>query len=187
MATSNGSGGGRSADLLSWFDMTWRPCPLGALLDRHERAIFRADVIGRWADDLAVAALFDDVSGPACGARNHEQRREHLGGYAHHVVADRAEPVKIREQLLRIRHDRLEPFGDAVHQVIARLGRELPGDALDNLIARISNGVHRMTEADDDFLARDPRPHVSLGLIGCRIALLNLEGGLVGAPVLGAA
>jgi hypothetical protein len=35
------------------------------LLDRHVRAIFRPDVIGARADDLAVLALFDHVRAPA--------------------------------------------------------------------------------------------------------------------------
>ncbi len=59
-----------------------------AILDRHELLVFRAGVVGRRADDLAVDALLDHVGGPATGAGDHEQRREHRSGHAHHVVAD---------------------------------------------------------------------------------------------------
>src|SRR3989304_472376 len=68
-----------------------------ALVDGDEVAVFRTDVIGARADDLAVDALLDDVRAPARGARAHEQRGEHRGGHAHHVVADRTEPVQVRE------------------------------------------------------------------------------------------
>ncbi|KAG0931502.1 hypothetical protein G6F31_016765 [Rhizopus arrhizus] len=44
-----------------------------ALVDGDEVAVFRADVVGARADDLAVDALLDDVRAPAGGAGDHEQ------------------------------------------------------------------------------------------------------------------
>ena len=66
-----------------------------APLDRDERSVFRPDVIGAGADDLAVLALFDDVRGPAGDARHHEDRREHRGGDAHEVISDCRKSVQI--------------------------------------------------------------------------------------------
>src|SRR5437762_14371287 len=58
-----------------------------ALADGHELQVLRTGVVGTRADDLVVDALLDDVRGPARGARDHEQRREHRRRHAHHVVA----------------------------------------------------------------------------------------------------
>jgi hypothetical protein len=44
-----------------------------------------------------------------------------------------------------------------------------------------------MTEADDDFLAREPGADVGLGGVGIGVALLDVEGDLVGSAVLRAA
>src|SRR5208337_4066351 len=65
-----------------------------ALRERHERQILRAGVVTGGPDDLAIGALLDHVRGPSCGARDDEQRGEHGGGHAHHVIADRGVPVE---------------------------------------------------------------------------------------------
>src|SRR5690606_6415543 len=49
------------------------------------------------------------------------------------------------------------------------------------------DGVHRVAEADDHFLAPYPLADVGFSLIRIVVALLDLEGHLVGAAVLGAA
>src|ERR1700688_3643638 len=97
-----GSGGGRSADLVSWAirdegsllihvehnirGTEKNGAVLRTLRQRHERKILRADVMGARTNDLAVLALLDDMRGPSRGAADHEQRREHRGGGAHQVI-----------------------------------------------------------------------------------------------------
>src|SRR5215469_15169499 len=99
IAVSAASGAGRAADFTSWADMV---LALLALVDRHELEILGTYVVGRRPDDLAVGALLDHVRRPAGGARDYEQRREHLGRDAHGVVGDGREPVEVREHLLRL-------------------------------------------------------------------------------------
>src|SRR5690625_5282126 len=158
-----------------------------ALVDGHELAVFGPGVVRRGADDLAVDALLDDVRAPPRGACDHEQRGEHGGGHAHHVVAHGAEPVQVREHLLDVPHHRFQALGDVVHLHAALLFRQLARDRLDHLVARIADSVDRMAETDDDFLARHPLADVRLGLVRGLVALLDLEGDLVGAAVLGPA
>ena len=124
---------------------------------------------------------------PAGGARDDEQRREHGGGHTHHVVAHGAEPVEVREHLLDFPHHRLEALGDAEHLHVALLLGELARDFLDHLVAGIGDGVDRVPEADDDFLVLDPLADVGLGFVRTVVALLDVEGNLVGAAVLGSA
>src|SRR5512133_3399224 len=59
---------------------------LGAPLEGDVRPILGADVVRARADDLAVLALLDHVRGPAGGARDDEEGREHRGRDAEHVV-----------------------------------------------------------------------------------------------------
>ena len=80
------------------------PCLfLLALGERHERLVFRSDVISRGTDNFVVDTLFDDMSRPACGTCNHEQWREHGGRNTHHVIRHGREPIEIREHLLDAR------------------------------------------------------------------------------------
>ena len=141
-------------------------------------------VVRARADDLAVDALLDHVRAPARGAGDHEQRREHRGRHAHHVVRHGAEPVEVGEHLLDVPHHRLEALGDVEHLHVAGLLRQSPRDFLDHLVARIADRVDRVAEADDDFLALDARLDVGLGLVRRLVALLHLEGDFVGAAVL---
>ncbi len=41
------------------------PAPFSALFDRHEAALFDADVFGTRANDAVIGALLENVSGPA--------------------------------------------------------------------------------------------------------------------------
>ena len=100
------------------------------------------------------------------------------------MIGDGAEPVEVREHLLHIRHHRLDARGDVEHLHRPGFLRQLVGDALDHLVTRVRHGIDRMAEADDDLLRRDTGPDVGLRLVGIGIALLNLEGGLVGAAML---
>src|SRR5581483_7715959 len=52
-----------------------RLCPV---LDRHKLQRLGTDIIGRWPDDLAVAALLQHVRAPARGPRHHKQRRKQV-------------------------------------------------------------------------------------------------------------
>src|SRR5512133_3915534 len=102
MATSSGSGSGRTLMSAAWELMCGplvaRACGRsGALGERDERAIVRAHVVRAGPDDLPVLPLLDDVGGPAGGPGEHEERREHRGGDAHRVVRGRAVPVEVRE------------------------------------------------------------------------------------------
>src|SRR5437762_9131415 len=60
-----------------------------ALLEGHPSPVFGAGVNGARADDFTVDSLLDDVRRPARCARYHENRGEHRGGHAHHVIGDR--------------------------------------------------------------------------------------------------
>src|SRR5439155_13198204 len=71
-----------------------------ALLERHPSPVFGAGVNGARTDDFTVDPLLDDVRRPARSARNDENRGEHRGGDAHHVIGDRTIPVQIGEHLL---------------------------------------------------------------------------------------
>ncbi len=65
--------------------------------------------------------------------------------------------------------------------------RQLARHLLDHLVARIADGVDRVTEADHHFLLLDTGADVGLGLVRVVVALLDLEGHFVGAAVLRAA
>src|SRR3984893_12853669 len=133
-----------------------------AFCNRYELPVFGADVVCRWADDLAVAALLDDMRRPSGRARDHEQRREHLRRHAHHVVAHRRIPIQVGEHALGIPHDLLDALGDLEHLHLARFLRQFARDRLDRAVARIGDGVHRMAEPDDDFLRLDPAANVAV-------------------------
>src|SRR5437660_7579158 len=83
-----------------------------ALLERHPSPVLGAGVNGARTDDFTVDPLLDDVRQPARSARDDEDRGEHRGGHAHHVVGDRTIPVQIGEHLLFPPHHLLDPFGD---------------------------------------------------------------------------
>ncbi len=74
----------------------------------------------------------------------------------------------------------------SIHGHVAGGARELVGDFLDDHVARVGDGVDRVAEADDDFLAGDALADVRLGFVGRAVALLDFERDLVGAAVLGA-
>nr|GEU28025.1 hypothetical protein [Tanacetum cinerariifolium] len=149
--------------------------------------VFGAHIVGARADDLVVDTLLDHVRGPAGRARNHEQRREHGGGHAHHVVRHGREPVQVGEHLLDIPHHGLQAFGNVEHLQRAAFLRQLARHVLDHHIARIGNRVHGVAEADHHFLVGYPVADVGFRFVGIFVALLDLERELVGAAVLGTA
>ena len=147
------------------------------------------DVVGRRADDLAVVALLDDVRRPAGGARDHEQRREHRGRHAHHVVGDRREPVEVREHLLA---SRASPSRCARRSSNSFMSpASLDSARATSLITWLRGSAMVYTGWPKPMmtsLLRDARADVGLGLRpAVVVALLDLEGHLVGAAVLRAA
>src|SRR5512136_429322 len=105
--------------------------------ERYPFPVLRAGVHGGRADDFTVDSLLDDMRRPAGGARDDENRGEHGGGHAHHVIGDRTIPVQVREHLLLAPHHLLETLGDVVEpHVLLRL-RQPPRDVLDHPVARV--------------------------------------------------
>ena len=113
-----------------------------------------------------------------------KQRREHCGRNAHHVVAHGAEPVEIREHLLRLPHHRFEPLGNVEHLQAAALFGEPPRDLLDDLVTRIGNRINRVPKADHHLSRLDAPANVRLGFLGAVIPLLNVQRDLVRASML---
>src|SRR4029077_3483525 len=155
-----------------------------ALPDGHELKVLGAGVVGGRPDDLAVEALPDDERRPAGSAGDDEQRREHLLRYAHHVIRDRREPVEVGEHALGLAHYALDALGDGEHALVARLARQRARDLLDDLVARIGEGIDRVPEADDDLTPGEARADVGVGGRGRVVAWLGLNRHLVGAAVL---
>src|SRR5690349_9249169 len=84
------SAAARNASLRSFMTIS-----LAARRERHPLPVLGAGVDGGRTDDFTVDSLLDDMRGPAGGARNHENRGEHRGGHAHHVVRHRTIPVQV--------------------------------------------------------------------------------------------
>jgi hypothetical protein len=103
------------------------------------------------------------------------------------MVGHRRKPVEIGEQVLGALHDRLDALGDPIGLFVVGGLRERARHFLDDLIAGVGDGVHRMPEADDDLLGRHAPPDVGVRLVRRGIPLLNLERHLVRPAVLGAA
>src|SRR5207247_4378933 len=127
-----------------------------ALLEGHPSPVLGAGVNGARTDDFTVDSLLDDVRRPARCARYHENRGEHGGGHAHHVIRDRTIPVEIGEHPLFPPHHLLDPFGDVEELRVPAGLREAPRDFLAHLLARIARCVDGVTEADDDLLVAQP-------------------------------
>src|SRR5206468_11218747 len=109
-----------------------------ALLERYPFPVFGAGVSGSRTDDFTVDSLLDDVRRPARGARADENRGEHRGGHAHHVIRDRTIPVQIGEHLLFPPHHLLDPFGDVEALRVPSRLRAAPGGLLYHLVARLA-------------------------------------------------
>src|SRR6266702_6761373 len=146
-----------------------------ALPDGYPLPVLGAGVHGPRTDDFTVDSLLDDVRRPARGARDDENRGEHRGGHAHHVIGDRTIPVQIGEHLLFPPHHLLEPLRDVEELHVLLSLREAPGHFPDDLVARIARGVDRVAEADDDFLVPHPAHDIAFRLARVRIARLDLE------------
>src|SRR5256885_1841911 len=97
-----------------------------ALRDGYPLPVLGAGVHGPRTDDFTVDSLLDDVRRPARGARDDENRGEHRGGHAHHVIGDRTIPVQIGEHLLFPPHHLLDPFGDVEELRVPAGLREAP-------------------------------------------------------------
>ena len=106
------------------------------------------------------------MSAPPGGTGQHKERGEHRGRNPHQVIGDRAEPIQVGEHALGLPHHRFQPLGDAVHGEVAGGFSQFVGDLLDDGIARIADGVDRMTEADDHLFLFQARANVALGLVG---------------------
>ena len=123
------------------------------------------------------------MRGPARGAGDHKQGRKQGRGDAHERVGNRRKPVQIGEHLFFLPHDGFNTRGDIkAPRITGHLG-QAPGDGLDHPVARIADGIDRMPEADHDLLLRHARPDIRLRLIGRGIALLYVEGNLIGAAM----
>src|SRR5690606_5817004 len=146
---ASGPGGGRAARPGRSPVPGPTPHPGSAFVDGYELLIFRPDVVGRGANDLVVDALLDDVRCPAGRTCDHEQRREHCRGNAHHVVRHGREPVEVGEHRLDVPHHCFEAFGNVKHLGVAGRYRHLAGYFLDDLVARVGHRVHGVTETDD--------------------------------------
>src|SRR3546814_17635682 len=116
MSTSTGSGVGRILEIGA--DIGFPDSgKLFAFVERDELLVFRADVVGRGADDLVVDALLDNVRRPARRSGYDEQRLEHCRGHTHQVVGHGRKPVKVGEHLFGIPHHGLrrpENFDDSM-------------------------------------------------------------------------
>ena len=123
---------------------------------------------------------------PAAGARNDEQRREHRGRHTHAVVGHRRIPIEIGEHFFLAHHHRFDALGDVEHFQVASFGRQLARDFLDDLVARVGNGIDRVAEADDDFLVGDARHDVFFSVIRRLVTVHHLEAHFIGAAVFGA-
>src|SRR5579859_4289999 len=158
---------------------------LAAFVDRNPFQVFRAGVIGAGTDDLAVLALLDDVGRPPRGAADDENRREHRGWHPQHVIAGGAIPVQVREHLLLAPHDLFHALGNVEEFHVAGVAGQPPGDFLDHLVARIGDGVHGVTEADDDLLFGDASDDIGFGVFRIVVTPDGVESELVGTAVLG--
>src|SRR5690606_2879419 len=158
----------------------WRSA---ASFDRHPGTFIGTDIVRARANDLVVDTLLDDVRAPAAGPRNHEQRREHRGRHAEHVVARCAEPVEVREHLLELHHHVLDALGNLEQARIAARLAQLAADFLDDRIARVADRVNRMAEADHDLLALDARADIRFGFIGAAVARDDVHRDFVRAAV----
>src|ERR1700722_12439670 len=79
-----------------------------AFAEGHVRARLRADVFGGGADEAVVAALFDDVRGPAGDARDDKDRREHRRGNAAETIGGGAVEIEVWEHFLFAPHHGLD-------------------------------------------------------------------------------
>src|SRR6267142_7007783 len=111
-----------------------------AFRERYPFPVLGAGVDGGGADDFTVDSLLDDMRGPPRGARDDENRGEHRGGHAHHVIRHRTIPVQVGEHLLLAPHHLLETLGDVEELHVAGALREPAGDFLDDLVARVARG-----------------------------------------------
>src|ERR1700689_2105339 len=85
---------------------------LRSFLGGYEFQIFRAGVVGGWADDLSILALLDNMGRPARGACDDEQRRKKIDGDAHLMIGDGGVPVEVGEHSLGVHHYTLDALGD---------------------------------------------------------------------------
>src|SRR6266853_5428118 len=109
-----------------------------ALTEGDPLPVLGTGVNGARTDNFTVDSLLDDVRRPARGARDDENRCEHRGRHAHHVIGDRTIPVQIGEHLLFPPHHLLEPLRDVEELHVLLCLREAPGHFPDDLIARIA-------------------------------------------------
>ena len=124
---------------------------------------------------------------PAAGARDDEQGGKHRRRHPHPVVGHGRIPVEVCKHLLLAHHHRLDALGDLEHPHVARLLRQLARDFLDDLVARIGDGVDRVAETDHHLLVGDAGDDVILRGLRRLVAVHHLEADLVGTTMFGAA
>src|SRR5579859_3610231 len=161
-----------------------RATSLLPFVNGNKLTIIRADVICGGADDLAVDSLLQDMRAPPGGAGDREQRGKHRRRDIHLVIGYGAVPVEVWKHLLGIPHYCFQSLGNVEEFHVPRAFRQLPGYFLDDLVARIGDGIYGVTEADDDLLRVDAPANIYLRLIWIVISLLNLKRDLIGAAVL---
>jgi len=121
----------------------------------------------------------DDVRCPAAGAGNDKQRGKHRGGNGQHVIYHGRKPIDIGKNALLLPHHGLDSTGDVEQYPVVSRDTQLLGDGADDLVARIGDGIQRVTETDDDFLVLEAAVDVLLGVLGVVITALDLESDLV--------
>ncbi len=124
---------------------------------------------------------------PASGAGDNENRREHVSWYPHLPVGHSREPVEIWEHFLQFPHGAFQTVGDVVHLQVAVFFCQLLGNAFDDHVTRVSNGVNRMPETDNDFLLGNALADVGFGFVGTVVTSLDALRFFVCSTVFGAA
>src|SRR6185436_19949539 len=97
------------------------------LVDRHERAARRADVVAARADQAVVVVLLDDVRRPAGDAAGGDHGREEVDRDVERVKEGRRVEVDVRDELLRLVDARVELHRHLVPLELAGLAAGLLG------------------------------------------------------------
>ena len=101
------------------------------------------------------------------------------------MISNRGIPIKVRKHVLLSLHNFFDTVGDVVKIHIVAVLTEFFCYCLDRLISRIAHGIHRVPEADDDFLPGHPGHDVGLSFVRCAVTPLDLMGCPVAPPCLG--
>ena len=100
------------------------------------------------------------------------------------MINDGAVPVEIGKHALGANHRRFNPVGNREESLALVINCKPARALLDEVVARIGNGVYRMTEANNHFPIGHASKGVCLRFVGRRVALLNRKRHFIGAAVL---